>query len=113
VDREVPDVLERIPRSHRPCGAGFGLGVRLSTESQFSAGGGASEAAAGTAGLRTISAVSFSICLGMGMRQVAGVENMVARSVSEAVRRTLHERPLLAGDSRLSSPFRKVTIWTI
>src|ERR1700710_725406 len=44
----------------------------LSTESQYASGRGASGAAAGTAGLRTASKVSFSICLGVGMRQLAG-----------------------------------------
>ena len=44
----------------------------LSTESQYSAGRGASGAGAGAAGPRTNSAASFSICLGVGMRQLAG-----------------------------------------
>jgi hypothetical protein len=43
-----------------------------STESQYSAGRGASGAGAGAAGPRTNSAASFSICLGVGMRQLAG-----------------------------------------
>jgi hypothetical protein len=44
----------------------------LRTESQYSAGRGASGAAAVTDGLRAASAVSFSICFGLGMRQLAG-----------------------------------------
>jgi hypothetical protein len=41
-------------------------------ESQYSAGSGSSGAATGTAGLRAASEASFSICLGVGMRQLAG-----------------------------------------
>ncbi|OIM93041.1 hypothetical protein BLN97_18570 [Bradyrhizobium elkanii] len=44
----------------------------LSTDSQYSAGSGASGAAAGGAGLWTASAASFSICFGVGLRQLAG-----------------------------------------
>jgi hypothetical protein len=44
----------------------------LSSESQYSAGRGASGAAVGGAGRRAASAASFSICLGVGMRQLAG-----------------------------------------
>ena len=44
----------------------------LSTDSQYSAGRGASGAAAEGPGLRAASAASFSICFGVGMRQLAG-----------------------------------------
>jgi hypothetical protein len=48
------------------------IGARsLSTDSQYSAGSGASGAAEGLR-LRAASAASFSICFGVGMRQLAG-----------------------------------------
>ena len=43
-----------------------------SNDSQYSAGSASSAAGAGTAGLRAASAASFSICLAVGMRQLAG-----------------------------------------
>ena len=53
------------PRSRRRAGS-------FRTDSQYSAGKGASGAAADGAGLRAASAASFSICFGVGMRQLAG-----------------------------------------
>ncbi len=44
----------------------------LSRESQYSGGSASSGASAGTGAFRAASAANFSICLGVGMRQLAG-----------------------------------------